>query len=445
MPWNGQRASSPILCRASLFAALLWIGSWPSITRAEPRFGDSTWVAPSIPSDALAVNPETTGPRVAKRDSERAWETMMRAPFRVAFFPLRLLARGIEGLGPLAEKVFPPGDLFRVTRPKKGVHFSPEFLGASVTANQFAGPGTRAKLTGTYEPLNDTRKFKLKTYVGEGVSTVGMGLNAFYDRRPNRAFYGIGNASSDRKTFFLRRGSDATLYAFLGRNYLRRLRINTGLSDMNAGLGYNGSPRAADVFTPAEVPYLSDPSRLWYYGTSAEVGALDDSLAPTLGLHFRPEVRRYKDADGSNIAYDQWRVEARGYVPVFAKRRVLAAKVVYEGVDSRSGSGPVPFYRLPESADANLFPGYGTGRFRDRRLALGQVEYRWEIEEPVSMFLLGSLGEVAPAAGALSLRAAHPALGGGLRAKLGSSQAGRLEIARGHEGITIQADLSAAF
>jgi len=132
-------------------------------------------------------------------------------------------------------------------------------------------------------------------------------------------------------------------------------------------------------------------------------------------------------------------------VPVFAKRRVLAAKVVYEGVDSRSGSGPVPFYRLPESADANLFPGYGTGRFRDRRLALGQVEYRWEIEEPVSMFLLGSLGEVAPAAGALSLRAAHPALGGGLRAKLGSSQAGRLEIARGHEGITIQADLSAAF
>jgi len=451
MPWNGQRASSRIVCRASLFAALLAIGSWPSITwaepQAEPRFGDSTWVAPSIPSDALAVDPQTMGPRVAKRDSERAWETMIRAPFRIAFFPVRLLARGIEDLGPLAEKVFPPGDLFRVARPKKGVSFSPEFLGASVTANQFAGPGSKAKLTGTYEPLNDTRKLKLKSYVGEG-STVGMGLIGIYDRRPNRAFYGIGNFSSDQKTFYLRRASDATLYAFMGRNHLRRLRVSAGLSDMGIGPGYNGSAgssRAADVFTPAEVPYLSSPSRLWWYGTSAELGALDDSVAPSLGLHLRPAVKRYKDTDGSNIAYDQWRVEARGYLPVFAKRRVIAAKVIYEGVDSRSGSGPIPFYRLPESADADLFPGYGTGRFRDRRLALGQVEYRWEIEQPVSMFLLGSLGEVAPTAAALSLRAAHPALGGGLRAKLGNYQACRLEIARGHEGVTIQADLSAAF
>ena len=449
MPWNAQRAPSRIACRASLFAALLAIGSWASITRAEPqaepRFGDSTWVAPSVPSDALAVSPETMGPRVAKRDSERAWETVMRAPFRAAFFPIRLVARGIEDLGPLAEKVFPPGDLFRVARPKKGLKVSPALFGATVTEGEFAGPGSKAKLSATYA-LNDSRKLKLKTYVGEhGTSPVGLALDAIYDRRPNRSFFGIGNGVSNDKTHYMRRASIATLYAFTGHNHLRRLRVGVGISDMNAGPGYNGSPRAVDRFTETEVPYLTSPSALWSYGASAELGAMDDSLQPSLGFHFKPDVKRYTSTDGSDLAFDTWRLETRGYLPVFAKRRVLAAKLVYEGLDPRSGSGPIPFYRLPETVDSDIFPGYASGRFRDRRLALGQVEYRWEIETPIWAFLLGSMGEVAPSSGALTLRSAHPALGGGLRAKIGDFQAARFEAARGHDGFVFQADLTAEF
>jgi len=76
---------------------------------------------------------------------------------------------------------------------------------------------------------------------------------------------------------------------------------------------------------------------------------------------------------------------------------------------------------------------------------LGRLEYRWEIERPVSAFLLGELGEVAPTTGQLSLRSAHPSLGGGLRAKIGESEAARIEIARGHEGLTIRADLGVDF
>ena len=441
MPVNVCRLWIQNASHAAILAALVAAGASPGLARAEPRFGDSTWVAPSA---AVEGNPEAQGPRVRSRDSERTWETIIRAPFRVAFFPLRLVARGIEDLGPLAEKIFPPGDLFRVTRPKRGVRISPALFGATVTASQFAGPGSKAKLSATYG-LSDARKVKLRTYVGEGVSTIGFGLDGIYDRRPNRSFYGIGNSSSSEKTHYMRRASLATLYAFAGKNHLRRLRVSAGMSDMDAGPGYNGSPRSVDVYSPADVPYLTGHSRMWWYGTSAEFGALDDSVAPSLGFHFKPDVRRYTNTDGTGLEYDLWRIEARGYVPVFAKRRVLAAKLVYEGLDPRNGSGPIPFYRLPETVDSDIFPGYNSGRFRDRRLALGQLEYRWEIEEPISAFLVGSLGEVAPSTGALSLRAAHPALGGGLRAKLGDYQAARVEVARGHEGIVVQADLSAEF
>ena len=405
----------------------------------EPAFGDSTWVAPYA---EITGTPEESGPRVAPRDHERAWETVLRAPFRVTFLPIRLMARGIESLGPLAQRFFPPGDLFRQSRPRTGLSFSPALLGGTVTARNFAGPGSKAALKLRYG-ITDTRKASLRGYVGEA-HPWGAGWDLTYDRRPSRSFFGIGNESPSEKTHYMRRASLASAYLFTGRDHLRRLRVGGGISDMDAGPGYNGSPRSTDRFTSAEVPYLTDPSRMVWYGASAELGAMDDSLQPTSGFEVKPDVKRYVPAGGADLRYDQWRLEARGYLPVFAKWRVLAARLVYEGLDPRGGSGPIPFYRLPETVDADVFPGYPSGRFRDRRLALGQLEYRWEVERPVWAFLIGSMGEVASSTSALSLRSAHPALGGGLRAKLGS-QLGRVEAERGHEGWDFQADISAEF
>lgn len=407
----------------------------PALALAEPRFGDSTWVAPYA---EITGSPEDPGPRVAPRDHERAWETALRTPFRVAFFPLRMFARGIEATGPLAERMFPPGDLFHQANPGRGLEFSPELIGVTVAARRFVGPGSRAALTGTWS-LSDSRKLKFRSYVGEGVSSVVGGAEAMYERKPDRKFYGIGNGTPSDVTYFMRRTELASAYAALGRNHLRRARVSLGLSDMVPRRGYNGSPRTFDVFDAASVPFLTTGSRLWWYGASADYAVLDDSLQPSVGLHFRPEIRRYQDRDGSGIRYDRWRLEARGYAPVFARRRVLAARLVYEGADPR-GAAPIPFYRLPESTDSDLFAAYPSGRFRDRRLAVGRLEYRWEIERPVSAFLLGELGEVASHASELTLRAAHPSVGGGFRAKIGD-ETGRLEIARGHEGLSVRADL----
>ena len=431
---------SKTLARASfaftivMSLTLLFTGGRHALALPEPRFGDSTWVAPYA---GIAGSPEDPGPRVAPRDHERVWETALRTPFLVAFFPLRMFARGVEATGPLVERFAPPGDLFHQGQ-GKGLQFSPELIGVTVTDRQFVGPGSRAALTGTWS-LSDGRKLKFRSYVGEGVSSVVGGVEALYERKPDRKFYGIGNGTPSDVTYFMRRTELASAYAAVGRDHQRRARVSLGLSDIVPRRGYNGSPRTFDVFDAATVPFLTTGSRLWWYGASADYAMLDDSLQPSLGLHFRPEIRRYQDRDGSDIRYDQWRLEARGYAPVFARRRVLAARVVYEGADPR-GATPIPFYRLPESTDSDLFAAYPSGRFRDRRLAVGRVEYRWEIERPVSAFLLGELGEVASHASAFTLRAAHPSVGGGLRAKIGE-EAARLEVAHGHEGLSVRAEL----
>ena len=153
-----------------------------------------------------------------------------------------------------------------------GVSFSPELIGATASIPHVAGPGSKVALTGTWSPSDD-RKLRLRGYVGQGVSTVGAGAEALYDYRPSRAFYGIGNFSDSRGTYYLRRTDLASVYAFIGQNQLRRARVTLGLSDVAIGNGGKRTPRSIDVFSPANVPFLTRGSRVWWYGSSANLGA----------------------------------------------------------------------------------------------------------------------------------------------------------------------------
>src|SRR5437762_12424683 len=92
-------ARSSLGCAVAAWILLLMANTSVSATKphsqmTSSRFGDTTWVAPTAPPDAS--DPEARGPRVAPRDHERGWETVMRTPFRVAFLPMRLIARGAE-------------------------------------------------------------------------------------------------------------------------------------------------------------------------------------------------------------------------------------------------------------------------------------------------------------------------------------------------------------
>ena len=103
------------------------------------RFGDSTWVAPvpQAPGD-----PATAGPRVAEPDHERTWETVLRTPFRVAFFPFRLIGWGLEGAADLAEKHLPVDDINNPPGPPRGIKVAPQ---GSISNNEGLGLGFSVK------------------------------------------------------------------------------------------------------------------------------------------------------------------------------------------------------------------------------------------------------------------------------------------------------------
>jgi hypothetical protein len=457
MPVNTSVIRRPQSIRWILAAALpLAIGvAAPHAAHAQSnRFGDSTWVAPA-PYSSEHGSPADPGPRVAGRDHERTWETALRTPFRIVFLPFRLITLGLEGAADFAEAHFPLDEWSHGATaggpPKPGVSIAPE---VSLSANEGFGAGASIKKrldpgsvvrTDFIWTTKDTRRARLRATLGDGTRDVGVAGLALYDHRPNRRFYGIGNDAGTRRTIFFGREDRLDGSLFYGRNALRRVSGIIGLSDFDIGPGYNDSPRAIDVFGPDGAPYLDRGSRVWSLGAGGTFATIDRTHDPASGIHLFGEARHVMSADGNDLTYEFYRGEARGYVPVFSARRIVALRGVFEGVNPESGSGPIPFYRLPSSVKDDRFEGYSSDRFRDKRLTILQAEYRWLIWSKLWAFGLAQRGEVAPSTGALRWTAMHEAYGGGLRYQLTDNQTARFELAKGSQGLDIDLNLDASF
>jgi len=393
----------------------------------------------------------TGGPRVAARDQERGWETVLRTPFRVVFLPLRLLGKGLEAgaayVGPRYLEPTPKGP------PKRGLSLAPYItpggpndfgVGPSITWIGFPTSGSKLQLAGSWS-MSDRRHVRFSETIGDR-RPVGFRLGVKYDYRPDRPYYGIGNDTPVSDLAYYRlETTDAEAALLLGASPLRQLRLVGGYSGMSPRGGYNAAPLLENVFASGSVPYERQTTQELWYGVAADLAALDDDRDPSRGVHGRADLRRATGMEDSAPDYTQWWVEGRAYVPVFASRRVIAVRGVYTGVEPSGDAAALPYYRLAHSDGASSFAGYAPDRFRDRQLLLGRVEYRWAILHRMSAIAMYELGEVAPNAASFRLRDAHTSYGGGLRLGMSDDATMRLEFAKSVEGLRAALTLGSDF
>lgn len=449
--------------RSVLFVSLILASAFfitplarAGVARAEPasgesRFGDSTWIAPNVYPDG---DPSESGPRVNDPDREATWETVVRTPFRVVFFPLRLLGDGLGQVAGVGEKYAKKHQLNDPSRARgAGVRVSPRVslsnaqgLGGGATVRSPLGSGSAFR-GDAIMTLKDNRFLRARALFGEGHSAIGFGGEGLYDYRPNRRFYGVGNDASDERTIFLERENRGEGWLFFGRDSTARLRAIVGISDVHVGNGYNDIvPHAGDVYSPNEVPSLGVDSRVWSYGLGAQYAAVDRLHEPSRGFHFLGEARRAMSADSRDLRYRWWRAEGRTYLPIGASRRVLALRGVFTGADPENGSEPIPFYRLPVSTAWDRFLSYSGDRFRDQRLVIAQAEYRWLIwSSSLWAVAIAQRGVVAPTTSAIRYSDMRESYGGGLRFKFSDTRTTRLDITKGTQGLNINLDLDAEF
>lgn len=412
---------------------------------AEPRFGDSTWVAPTAPDST--GDPSENGPRVAPPDHEPGWEKGLRAPFRLVFYPLRLVARGFETGGGIAANHFLSDH--GTKKPKQlrvSLRVDPSGLldgdindiglGPAFTLLDVPVPGTIIDTNGSWT-LSGRRQARFVGLYAD--RPIGFLLNADYDYKPDRKFYGIGNDSkAGDKSYYLLENSHVEAGLLLGKFPLRQLRVVAGFSSLSPRRGANTSPHLAEVFDEADVPFAAAETQEVLAGLTGDYAKLNDDRDPSLGVHGRMEMRHYHGFGDGDPDYNQWLFEGRGYVPVFAKRRVIAVRGVYAGVKpTEEGPDAMPFYRLTTSEGSYRFAGFPSQRFRDRQLVLGRIEYRWAIWRRLNATALYEIGEVATSWDRFQARDVHISYGGGLRLNLSPISAFRLDIAHSLEGFNV--------
>ena len=418
------------------------------IASADGRFGDSTWVAPASPGSGEHL---ADAAREAPRDHERRWESALRAPFRVATFPLRLVSNGFEAVvGYVGPRYLDPK---APHPPIPGPVITPSFsigglndigIGPAITWLGFPTAAARLNLSGTWSAI-DHRRARFSELIGER-RAVGFRVLANYERKPDRRYYGIGNdAKSADLSYFLLESSSAEAALLLGASPPRQLRIDGGFSSMSPRRASHGMPPLEDVFSPALVPFELQATRELWYGVAGNLAALDDGATPSRGVDGRFDVRRAAGMRAGDPDYDQWRLDGRAYIPVFAKRRVIAIRCVYAGVNPRPATATLPYYRLAISEDGSRFAGYSSERFRDRQLLHARIEYRWRVFHQVSALALYDLGEVARRTGEFRLTSAHKSYGGGLRLGRSDQAALRLEVAKSVEGLHASLSLGSDF
>lgn len=119
---------------------------------------------------------------------------------------------------------------------------------------------------------------------------------------------------------------------------------------------------------------------------------------------------------GGDYTFDNYHVDLRGYVPL-PRRQGLAAQLFFYSV-----RGEPPFWRYAAMGGREHTRGYRKGRFLDRTLVAFQLEHRAWLWWRVGVVGFAGLGDVAANLRTMELEHMKPNVGGGLRARLGSSQ-----------------------
>ncbi len=437
---------------ASLLLALATAG--PGVeahAQTNPAFGDSGWVAP-LPPGTFDGDPTAPGPRVSDEVGEPVGETVLRTPFRILFLPLRLVARGAEAIAGVAGGSVAPKSLHDQKSP--GLKIRPAVLyagesdpaiGIRVVSVLDPAHETQWGAAGSWS-LRDSRKAQLGYRRGTTEDHWGVRAITNYNYRPFRTYYGIGNSTSNAdKSIYLDEVGVADVALRLGP-VGRSLELLGGYDITSARRGYNGSsPGVLEVFTPAEAPGINDASQALSFGLGGELALVADRRDPTSGVHGRFEARKVNAQGGGDFNLWQFRLEARGYIPIASKRRVLALRALHHSIDPVRDDAVIPFYRLPEAAGLTNFAGYVTHRFVDRHLVLAHAEYRWLIMDRLWALGLAEVGEVASSASRLRMSDVHESYGGGIRYAFREGAVARLQIATGTDGLRAALTLNGDF
>ena len=217
-------------------------------------------------------------------------------------------------------------------------------------------------------------------------------------------FFGIGNDNSleDKESYTSQ--SQSVLFTFLRK-------IKEGLH-----FGFQYDYARWDITEFKAGGFLADGSipgsregNVSGIGIMLNLDSRDNIFAPTRGEWIEFSARFYNEVLGSAFNYSNFKLNVRKYIPVF-KSHIIAAQVIIQ-----NQGGNVPFVNMAKIGGSYLMRGYYDGRFRDKRMAVAQLEYRVPLFWRLGVVAFAGIGNVADKWSNFDLPGMKRSLGFGFR------------------------------
>lgn len=263
----------------------------------------------------------------------------------------------------------------------------------------------------------------------------------FYARHrnyPQVAYYGPGPDSriTGRSNYRL---EDTSLDVWAGVKPMPRLRlgVTAGYLQTNVGTGSSEAIISTErQYSPRQTPGIDVQSDFARAGVLAHLDLRDSPYGPRAGGQYYGRFDYYDDRSGGMFSFRRLTAEVQQFVPLFNKKRVIAARA--KTMLSYPGPGQqVPFYLQPSLGASDDLRGFRPFRFHDNNSFVMNGEWRWEILSGVEGALFVDAGKVFPRPGQLNFKSLEKSYGGGLRfrAPMTGALVMRLDVAASREGI----------
>jgi outer membrane protein assembly factor BamA len=244
-------------------------------------------------------------------------------------------------------------------------------------------------------------------------------LGVIGDGRLNYDFYGVGNDNGGNGLFipisqkalgFLVEPKVRIVgHWFIGPRYhLIHNDVTLDRNKLQGELPGTTTPGPESPDEP-ELPEQDLQLKTAALGLRVQRDSRDSQFYPHRGSFFDTQLDFFDAALGGDRKYQSYEVSFQGYNSIGSKN-----VIAYRGAVC-SSAGDVPFYDLCLLGNSKDLRGYAIGQYRDRRMLVGQVEYRRELFWRLGAVAYFGAGEVADKFSDFDTESILPGGGIGLR------------------------------
>ena len=264
----------------------------------------------------------------------------------------------------------------------------------------------------------------------ERESDLFLYFNLRYRYFPQETFFGIGPDPLEEETSYLI--EDAAYDVVAGYRHGRfGVAGRAGYLQVNIGEGTDDDPLSLrEAFDDLSAPGLDRQPDFLRGNAAVFFDFRDNPGNPHNGGVLGLVYTHFNDRGGSEFEFNRITLDARQYIPLGSRQRVLALRF-FGSSDETDGASRVPFYLQRTLGGYETLRGFRQFQFRDERLLYLSAEYRWEAWPAVEFALFYDAGKVFPNTEDFDFENLEKSVGGGVRFKTSRRTFLRFDVGRG--------------